>query len=114
MLKPVIAATAALAIAGSTLVYAQQRSDGHGGFGNGGRAEHQHRWLSPDDVAALGDGRSDRLVEGRVRIVHERQPLEAGVDGLADLGEELAEFRTRDDDDPEEADSSAVTEAPTV
>jgi hypothetical protein len=64
MLKPVIAATAALAIAGSTLVYAQQRSDGHGGFGNGGRAEHQHRWLSPDDVAALGDARIAAMKAG--------------------------------------------------
>ena len=34
MLKPVIAATAALAIAGSSYVYAQQRFGGHGGFGN--------------------------------------------------------------------------------
>ena len=53
MLKPVIAATAALAIAGSSLVYAQQRFDGHGRFGNGGpRAEHRHR-PSADDIAAL-------------------------------------------------------------
>jgi zinc resistance-associated protein len=65
MLKPVIAATAALAIAGSTLVYAQQRFDGHGGFGNGGpRAEHQHRHLSPDDVAALGDARIAAMKAG--------------------------------------------------
>jgi zinc resistance-associated protein len=65
MLKPVIAATAALAIAGSTYVYAQQRFDGHGGFGNGApRAEHQHRHLSPDDVAAFGDARIAALKAG--------------------------------------------------
>jgi hypothetical protein len=65
MLKPVIAATAALAIAGSTLVYAQQRFDGHGGFGNGGpRAEHQHRHLSADDVAALADARIAAMKAG--------------------------------------------------
>ena len=63
MLKPVIAATAALAIAGSTLVYAQQRFDGHGGFGNGGpRAEHRH--LSPDDVAAFADARIAAMKAG--------------------------------------------------
>jgi len=65
MLKPVIAATAILAIAGSSLVYAQQRSDGRGGFGNGGfRAEHQHRHLSPDDVSAFADARIAALKAG--------------------------------------------------
>jgi hypothetical protein len=65
MLKPVIAATAALAIAGSTYVYAQQRFDGHGGFGNGGpRAEHQHRHLSADDAAAFADARIAALKAG--------------------------------------------------
>jgi zinc resistance-associated protein len=63
MLKPVIAATAALAIAGSTYVYAQQRFDGHGGNG-GPRAEHQHRHLSADDVAAFGDARIAALKAG--------------------------------------------------
>jgi zinc resistance-associated protein len=65
MLKPVIAATAALAIAGSTFVYAQQRFDGHGGFGNGGpRAEHQHRHLSVDDISALADARIAAMKAG--------------------------------------------------
>jgi len=65
MLKPVIAATAALALAGSTLVYAQQRFDGRGGFSNGGlRAEHQHRHLSADDVAAFADARIAALKAG--------------------------------------------------
>ncbi len=65
MLKPVIAATAALAIAGSTYVYAQQRFDGHGGFGGGGfRAERQHRALSADDVAAFADARIAALKAG--------------------------------------------------
>jgi hypothetical protein len=57
MLKPVIAAVATLAIAGSTLVYAQQRFDGRDGFGNGGpRAEHrQHHRFSADDISAFAD-----------------------------------------------------------
>src|SRR3984885_4362030 len=65
MLKPVIAATAVLALAGSTLVYAQQRSDGRGGFGDGGpRAEHQHRHLSAEDAAAFADARIAALKAG--------------------------------------------------
>ena len=64
MLKPVIAATAALAIAGSTFVYAQQRVEGRGGFGSDPRAEHQHRQLSADDVAAFGDARIAALKAG--------------------------------------------------
>jgi hypothetical protein len=65
MLKPVIAATAVLALAGSTLVYAQQRSDGRGGFGDGGpRAEHHHRHLSAEDAAAFADARIAALKAG--------------------------------------------------
>jgi zinc resistance-associated protein len=65
MLKPVIAATAVLAIAGSSFVYAQQRFNGPGGFGNGGpRAEHHHRRLSADDVTAFADARIAALKAG--------------------------------------------------
>jgi hypothetical protein len=54
MLKPVIAATAALAIAGTSLVYAQQRFGDHG-FGGPG-AEQRHR-PSAADMAAFTDAR---------------------------------------------------------
>jgi zinc resistance-associated protein len=65
MLKPVIAATAVLAIAGSSFVYAQQRNGGPGGFGNGGpRAEHQHHRLSADDLSAFADARIAALKAG--------------------------------------------------
>jgi hypothetical protein len=64
MLKPVIAATALIAIAGSSYVYAQQRYDGHRGFGDGGpRFEHRHR-LSADDVNAFADARIAALKAG--------------------------------------------------
>jgi hypothetical protein len=64
MLKPVIAAAALLAIAGSSYVYAQQRHDGHRGFGDGGpRFEHRHR-LSADDVSAFADARIAALKAG--------------------------------------------------
>jgi hypothetical protein len=62
MLKPVIAATAILAIAGSTFVYAQQ--GGYRGFGDGGqRFEHRHR-LSADDLSAFADARIAALKAG--------------------------------------------------
>jgi zinc resistance-associated protein len=63
MLKPVIAATALLAIAGSSYVYAQQRFDGPPGFRDGGRIEYRHR-LSAEDVSALADARIAALKVG--------------------------------------------------
>jgi zinc resistance-associated protein len=64
MLKPVIAATAVLAIAGSSLVYAQQRFGEHG-FGHswGQRAEQRHR-PSAEDMAAFTDARIAALKAG--------------------------------------------------
>jgi zinc resistance-associated protein len=61
MLKPVIAATAALAIAGTSLVYAQQRFRDHGPGGPG--AEQRHR-PSPADMAAFTDARIAALKAG--------------------------------------------------
>ena len=63
MWKPVVAATAALAIAGSSLVYAQQRFGGSGGDGGGPRLEQRHR-LSTEDMAAFADARIAALKAG--------------------------------------------------
>ena len=64
MLKPVIAATAVLAIAGSSLVYAQQRFGDRDGFGQrGARFEHRHP-VSPADLAAFTDARIAALKAG--------------------------------------------------
>jgi zinc resistance-associated protein len=63
MLKPVIAATAFLALAGSTYVYAQQGFGGHRSFGDGPRAEHRHR-PSAADMAAFTDARIAALKAG--------------------------------------------------
>ena len=62
MLKPLIAATAVLAIAGSSLVYAQQRFGGPGGPG-GPRAERGYR-PNPADMAAFTDARIAALKAG--------------------------------------------------
>ena len=65
MLKPVTAAIAVLAVAGSSFVYAQQRFNGDGGGGNGGpRAEYRHQRLSADDFAAFADARIAALKAG--------------------------------------------------
>lgn len=61
-LKPVIAATALFALAGSSFVYAQQRSDGSGDFGP--RAEHQHHQRSAEDINAFADARIAALKAG--------------------------------------------------
>jgi zinc resistance-associated protein len=71
MLKPVIAATTLLAIAGSGLVYAQQGfgdrglgdRDGHGLYADGQRTEFR-RHLSAADVAAFTDARIAAMKAG--------------------------------------------------
>jgi zinc resistance-associated protein len=64
MLKPLIAGTAILAIAGSSLVYAQQRFGERDGFHHGAqRAEHRH-WPSAANMAAFTDARIAALKAG--------------------------------------------------
>src|SRR5580658_9807636 len=67
MLKPVIAAAALFALAGSTFVYAQENfggQGGHGGFGDGG--PRFERWHHPSaaDMAAFADARIAALKAG--------------------------------------------------
>jgi zinc resistance-associated protein len=64
MLKPVIAATAVLAIAGSSLVYAQQRFGDRDGFGHRGARNEQHHLVNPADLAAFTDARIAALKAG--------------------------------------------------
>jgi hypothetical protein len=64
MLKPVIAATAVLAIAGSSIVYAQHRFGERDGFHPWGpRAEQRYR-PSTEDLAAFTDARIAALKAG--------------------------------------------------
>ena len=71
MLKPIVAATALLAIAGSGLVYAQQGfgdrgsgdRDGHGVYADGQRTEFR-RHLSAADVTAFTDARIAAMKAG--------------------------------------------------
>jgi len=61
MIKPLIAATALFALAGSTLVYAQQGFGEHGS--DGSRLEYRHR-PSPADISAFTDARIAALKAG--------------------------------------------------
>jgi hypothetical protein len=62
MLKPVIAATALIALAGTSLVYAQQGFGGQAG-GDGPRFEQRHR-PNPADISAFTDARIAALKAG--------------------------------------------------
>ncbi len=62
IVKPFLAATALLALAGGSFVYAQQ-DFGHRGFGDGPRAEFR-RGPSAADVAAFADARIAALKAG--------------------------------------------------
>ncbi len=63
MLRPVITATALIALAGSSLAYAQHRFGNDHGFGDEPRFEQRHR-LSAADVSAFADARIAALKAG--------------------------------------------------
>ena len=64
MLKPLVVATAALAIAGSSIVYAQQRLGGPDGDGDRGQRFEHHYRPSAQDMAAFTDARIAALKAG--------------------------------------------------
>lgn len=102
MLKPIIAATAILAIAGSSVVYAQQHfggpgaPGGPGGFGHWGpRAEHRQR-PSAADLAAFTDARVAALKAGLELTPDQMSywsPFEAALREVAQLRIQRIEAR---------------------
>ena len=64
MLKPLVIGTAALAIAGSSIVFAQQRYFGPKGYGDFGPRFQQRYHLRAEDMAALADARIAALRAG--------------------------------------------------
>jgi hypothetical protein len=86
MLKPLVIATAAFAIAGSTLVYAQQRFDGPGDRDSGPRFEHRHR-PSVEDVAAFTDARIAALKAGLELTPDQTKNWPAFEQALRDLAQ---------------------------
>jgi len=64
MFKPVLAATALIAVVGSSFVYAQQRFDGPRNFSDGSpRVDYHHRF-SVEDISAFADARIAGLKAG--------------------------------------------------
>ena len=92
MLKPVIAATAIFAIAGSSIVYAQQRWNGSEGDG-GPRFEHRHHHLSVEDRAALTDARIAALKAGLELTADQAKSWPAFEQALRDMAQLRAQRR---------------------
>ncbi len=86
MLRPMIAATAVLAIAGSSIVYAQQRSNGSEADG-GPRFEHRHHHLSAEDRAAFADARIAALKAGLELTADQAKNWPAFEQALRDLAQ---------------------------
>jgi zinc resistance-associated protein len=88
MLKPVIAATAILAIAGSSVVYAQQRFGGDGAGHWGPRGEHRHHHRpSADDMAAFTDARIAALKAGLELTPDQQKNWPAFEQALRDMAQ---------------------------
>jgi LTXXQ motif family protein len=64
MLKPVVAATALFALAGTSFVYAQGGFAGHGGFGDHGPGMQTWHHPSAADINAFADARIAALKAG--------------------------------------------------
>src|SRR5580658_2446849 len=100
MLKPVIAAAALFALAGSTFVYAQENfggQNGRPGFGDGG--PRFERWHHPSaaDMAAFTDARVAGLKAGLELTADQAKnwpPFEQAVRDLAQL--RIARIQARD------------------
>jgi zinc resistance-associated protein len=85
MLKPVIVATAVLALAGSSIVYAQ-RWNGPDGEG-GPRFEHRHHHLSAEDRAAFTDARIAALKAGLALTPDQEKNWPAFEQALRDMAQ---------------------------
>ncbi len=93
MFKPVVVAAAALAIAGSSIVYAQQHFGGPGGDGDGGpRFEQRHR-PSAEDMAAFTDARIAALKAGLELTPDQTKNWPAFEQALRDMAQLRAQRR---------------------
>ena len=92
MWKPVAVATAALVVAGSSIVYAQQRFGGSDDYRDGPRFEHCHR-LSSEDRAAFVDARIAALKAGLELTPDQEKNWPAFEQALRDMAKLRAGFR---------------------
>lgn len=101
MLKPVIAATAVFAIAGSSIVYAQHRFGERDGFRNGGPHAEQPYRPSAEDLAAFTDARIAALKAGLQLTPDQAQkwpPFEQALREAAQLRLERLQARVQQRD----------------
>lgn len=91
LLKPLVIATAALAIAGSSIVFAQQRFAGPRGDDNFGPRFWRH--LSADDLAAFTDARIAALKAGLELTPDQAKNWPAFEQALRDLAQLRIERR---------------------
>ena len=96
MLKPVITATALVALAGASFAYAEHGFGGDHGFGDGGpRAEQRHR-MSVGDISAFADARIAALKAGLQLTPDQSKswpPFEQAVRDLVQLRVQRAQAR---------------------
>jgi zinc resistance-associated protein len=90
MWKSVVVTTAALTIAGSSFVYAQQREDG---YGDGPRFEHRHHHMTAEDRAAFVDARIAALKAGLELTADQAKNWPAFEQALRDMAKLRAERR---------------------
>lgn len=109
LLKPLVIATAALAIAGSSIVFAQQRSAGPRGDGNFGPRFWRH--LSADDLAAFTDARIAALKAGLELTPDQAKNWPAFEQALRDLAQLRIE-RRRARESADQNGSAAVPPTP--
>ena len=98
MLKPIVVATAALALAGSSVVYAQH-CGGPGGLADHGQHFEYHHRFSIDDIKAFTDARIAALKAG-LQLTPDQQKdwpaFEQALRGLAQLRlERIEHMRAR-------------------
>ena len=111
MLKPLVVATAALAVAGSSIVFAQQRFTGPRGEGNfGPRFERWHH-LSADDMAAFADARIAALKAGLELNADQAKNWPALEQALHDLAQLRIE-RRRARENAEQNGNAAAAQPP--
>ena len=93
MFRPLVIGTAALAIAGSSIVFAQQRYFGPRGYGDAApRFEHRHH-LSAEDMAAFADARIAALRAGLELTPEQVKNWPGFEQALRDLAQLRIEWR---------------------
>jgi zinc resistance-associated protein len=112
VLKPLVIATAALAIAGSSIVFAQQQFSGPRGDGNFGPRFHRWHHLSADDMAAFADARIAALKAGLELNADQTKNWPAFEQALRDLAQLRIERRRARENAEQSGNAAAAPTTP--